>query len=83
MLNYKIAELQEQIPKWHLVADGDLPKDDTAVIAYIKRELTDVYMMVNISSISGKWQMWESDRDLYDDEKVIAWTELPNFEGVE
>lgn len=62
--------------KWHKVADGDLPKNNTAVLVILKNK------RVKISTfMENKFTIWNNDYDaytkLYD---VIAWCEIPTFE---
>lgn len=85
-LNYKIAELQEQIPKWHLAADGDLPSDARQVLVYGMNYHFVIGKYAEMRTEKGyemKWvksDAWSCNEEL---KKVIAWTELPEFEGVE
>ena len=64
--------------KWHKVADGgDLPKNNTAVLVILKNK------RMKISTfMENKFTIWNNNYDaytkLYD---VIAWCELPTFEG--
>lgn len=98
-LNYKIAELQKQIPKWHLVADNDFPTNDDNrfYLCISENHEEDIPTMFQYDSELG-FGWWH---DIYDEhtlgfvdsefrtveeehlEKVIAWMELPKFEGVE
>lgn len=97
-----IRELQEQIPKWHYVADGELPKEHDSMFAKFKgtdkwnnamfeKISDDVIVAIkdengrcvttNAHTTDGKWKC-----DLlraFSVYEVIAWTELPKFEGVE
>lgn len=63
-------------PEWHKVADGDLPKNNTAVLVILKNK------RMKISTfMENKFTIWNNDYDaytkLYD---VIAWCEIPTFE---
>lgn len=75
-----IRGLQENIPKWHLVADGNLPSvSDTYSVACMKGEgLIDV----TFAAFQSKYKKWNmtGSRAYW---KVIAWTELPKFKEVE
>lgn len=77
-----INKLQEQIPKWHLVADGDLPKDEgkyltISTIYFIPDHIDEVdnYIGYELKYFNSQYDMcvleWESN--------VIAWMELPKF----
>jgi len=97
-----IRELQNQIPKWHLVADGELPKEHDSMFAKYKgtnmwnshmfekisddvfiavKDKEDRYVTYVAHTVDGKWKCdWGR---VYPCFKVIAWTELLKFEGVE
>ena len=68
-----------KVNEWHKVADGgDLPKNNTAVLVILKNK------RMKISTfMENKFTIWNNNYDaytkLYD---VIAWCELPTFEGV-
>ena len=57
--------------KWHKVADGDLPKDEEEKLLFVKndRYVTDSY------SENVGWTFTPNN-------KVIAWCEIPRYEGV-
>lgn len=68
--------LHEGQPKWHKVADGDLPKDDKQ------------YLVLFYYNYKGKKEMSFGIRDnLHSDfeihrcytEQIIAWCEIPQF----
>jgi len=68
-----IRELQEQIPKLHLVSDGDLPSDDREVLC------VDVWGTKYVAFFKdNEW----SDGGEYSEIEVIAWMELPKFEQI-
>lgn len=61
--------------EWHYVKDGDLPKNNTAVLVILKNK------RMKISTfMENKFTIWNNDYDaytkLYD---VIAWCEIPTF----
>lgn len=61
--------------EWHYVKDGDLPKNNTVVLAILKNK------RVKISTfMENKFTIWNNYYDaytkLYD---VIAWCEIPSF----
>lgn len=62
--------------KWHKVADGDLPKNNTAVLVILKNKRMKISIFME-----NKFTIWNNDYDaytkLYD---VIAWCEIPAFE---
>lgn len=71
----KLKELQEQIPKWHLVADGDLPSEED----YLNSKLCwDEYRerCVFARFCNGTWILGDGKESI----KVVAWMELPKFE---
>lgn len=62
--------------EWHYVKDGDLPKNNTAVLVILKNK------RLKISTfMENKFTIWNNNYDaytkLYD---VIAWCEIPKFE---
>lgn len=79
----QIQEMEVQIPKWHLVADGDLPTTEQ----YITNN--GLFIVSDGNRVYSEWF------DIYDnklfgeptierfrvDRCVIAWMELPKFEG--
>lgn len=62
-------------PQWHKVADGDLPKNNTAVLVILKNKRMKISIFME-----NKFTIWNNDYDaytkLYD---VIAWYEIPTF----
>ena len=77
-----IRELQEQ-NKWHLVKDGDLPSE---ISKYVLVKLKNGGVMYAVWS--GVSKCFKSVCEygvygFYKDNPVIAWRELPKFEGVE
>lgn len=83
IVDEKVSEIKKQIPKWHLVADGDLPKDNIKdVLVYLK----------NGATIQANWSIFgecfrivceHGIHEVYEDNPVIAWMELPKFEKME
>lgn len=76
-------ELQSQIPKWHYVADGDLPNyqeigdedlSETVIIATDKDIVTDAFYCFSENK-------WYKQGNVFLLGNVIAWMELPKFES--
>lgn len=72
----KLSSPQQEEPKWHKVADGDLPKNRrtvwiTYINAYYQKETTE-------ASFRHKYWVINGHRTECD---VIAWCEIPKFEG--
>ena len=60
---------------WHKVADGDIPKYIGDIIMAIKSN-------DRIITTTGRYRLYDfyiSDIGLIEKEKVIAWTELPEY----
>ena len=56
--------------KWHKVADGDLPKEDTTVLVCYQGQYTIHY---DIDYYCNKCFKWKDLRD------IIAWCEIPEY----
>lgn len=80
-LNIFHQETLEQIPKWHLVADGDLPKPYEYVLVYAKDGYVESDRITTIARIDNIGD-WNEINENYFTLEVIAWMELPKFEGV-
>lgn len=55
-------------PKWHKVADGDLPKDENDVLVYSGED-----WRMCVGRYSPKYKAWETGCD------TIAWCEIPKY----
>ena len=55
-------------PKWHKVADGDLPKDENDVLVYSGED-----WRMCVGRYSPKYKAWETGCD------TIAWCEIPKW----
>ena len=64
---YLIA-LEAGRPKWHKVADGDLPKDENDVLVYSGED-----WRMCVGRYSPKYKAWETGCD------TIAWCEIPKY----
>ena len=79
----QIQEMEEQIPKWHLVADGDLPIPyDIASRPILKMPQYLVKRKIGNYAVAYYEHIYEdcwvlNGMKIND---VIAWTELPKFE---
>ena len=77
--NCALAGLKAGRPRWHKVADGDLPKENKLYLVAIKDN------GLAIAYFNGRH--WETKFNLGDFghlvETVIAWCEIPQFQGVE
>ena len=67
-----IAGLKAGRPKWHKVADGDLPKDENDVLVYSGED-----WRMCVGRYSPKYKVWEAGCD------TIAWCEIPQFKDKE
>lgn len=63
-----LAGLETGKPKWHKVADGDLPKDEKDVLVYSGEE-----WRMCVGRYSPKYKAWETGCD------TIAWLEIPEL----
>ena len=63
-----LAGLKEGKPKWHKVADGDLPKDENDVLVYSGED-----WRMCVGRYSPKYKAWETGCD------TIAWCEIPKY----
>lgn len=81
IVDEKVSEIKEQIPKWHLVADGDLPKENSEIYVSFKNSAG---IHTDIATFYNNEFFYFSETELYGyiEEKyteVIAWMELPKF----
>lgn len=82
-MNSRIKELHSDLThkgyaviQWHKVADGDLPKE------FDKPYLCKVYGHFEVGYFMAyKEQPWHFDDYYLDSEDVIAWCEIPRYEG--
>lgn len=65
-----LAGLKAGRPKWHKVADGDLPKNENDVLIYSGEE-----WRMCIGRYSPKNKAWEAGCD------TVAWCEIPEYKG--
>ena len=63
-----LAGLKAGRPKWHKVADGDLPKDENDVLVYSGEDWRKC-----VGRYSPKYKAWETGCD------TIAWCEIPKY----
>ena len=63
-----LAGLKAGRPKWHKVADGDLPKDENDVLVYSGED-----GRMCVGRYSPKYKAWEAGCD------TIAWCEIPKY----
>lgn len=63
-----LAGLKADRPKWHKVADGDLPKDENDVLVYSGED-----WRMCVGRYSPKYKAWETGCD------TIAWCEIPKY----
>ena len=68
-------------PKWHKVADGDLPKKEqlgkSFTVAFAFNEMTHEYYSFDCAEYIDKGKFCTHTNN---DDKVIAWCEIPKFE---
>lgn len=82
-----LAGLKAGRPKWHKVADGDLPKPNIAVLVCLQFEKWTTTYIAYYRPAIKKWQMYnmhEAQRqpieaDYIDADEVIAWCEIPKY----
>lgn len=77
-----IRELQEQ-NNWHLVKDGDLPSEISKHVLVKLKNGGVMYAVWSGVSKCFKSVCEYGVYGFYKDNPVIAWRELPKFEGVE
>lgn len=65
-----LAGLKAGRPKWHKVADGDLPKNENDVLVYSGEE-----WRMCVGRYSPKNKAWEAGCD------TVAWCEIPEYKG--
>lgn len=77
-----IRELQEQIPKWHLVADGDLPTKDIEECILVVNGKYENVTYINAVVQGGEYfdGRFYINGIIIHGIEVIAWRELPKFE---
>lgn len=63
-----LAGLKAGRPKWHKVADGDLPKDENDVLVYSGED-----WRMCVGRYSPKYKAWETGCD------TIAWCDIPKY----
>lgn len=63
-----LAGLKAGRPKWHKVADGDLPKDENDVLVYLGED-----WRMCVGRYFPKYKAWETGCD------TIAWCEIPKY----
>jgi hypothetical protein len=71
MGGYQVG-LKAGSPKWHKVADGDLPKNENDVLIYSGEE-----WRMCVGRYSPKNKAWEAGCD------TVAWCEIPEYKGKE
>lgn len=89
-----LKKADKQIPKWHLVAENDLPEEHICNDGYVEpSDFVYVFTAHGQYMTSRYWgnRKSKNDNNLYADwveidcetKEVIAWMELPKFEEVE
>ena len=68
VINIFLDGLKAGRPKWHKVADGDLPKDENDVLVYSGED-----WRMCVGRYSPKYKAWETGCD------TIAWCEIPKY----
>lgn len=75
--------LHEVQPKWHKVADGDLPKKEGEyLICYQTDAGYKNTFSLKWATNGGKYHWYDDAYETYD-EGVIAWCEIPQFKDIE
>lgn len=75
------AGLHEGQPKWHKVADGDLPKEegDYLLCFYDKETKSTFYDVFGLAKKYTDKEDWYVESMIWSIEDVIAWCEIPQF----
>lgn len=71
----KCLEQKATNPKWHKVADGDLPKNSDDETLYLVYWGENDYGVAQFNN--SRW--WSLDSGWYDAEDVIAWCEIKQY----
>lgn len=82
-----LAGLKAGSPKWHKVADGDLPKPNIAVLIGLQFEKRITNYIAYYRPSIKKWQLYNLheaqrqpiDDDYIDSDEVIEWCEIPTY----
>ena len=75
-----IHDLREQLPKWHKVADGDLPEEDSICLVCCDAGNGYKYTSILKYDVYDEELHWLDDDNETFDDVVIAWCEIPKFE---
>lgn len=70
-----LAGLKSGRPKWHKVADGDLPKNSDDKNLYLVYWGENDYGVAQFNN--SRW--WSLDSGWFDAEEVVAWCEIPKY----
>ena len=70
-----LAGLKAGRPKWHKVADGDLPKHEVNVLVLFNKQCVD------IAHYNYDYKEWHFADSIV--REVIAWCEIPKFDDKE
>lgn len=62
-------------PKWHKVADGDLPDTERKVLVF----MWDSYYLGYYKQYDGEDSSWHFEDFDEESEQVIAWCEIPKY----
>jgi len=66
-----LSGLEASRPKWHKVADGDLPKHEVNVLVFVNKQCID------IAHYNYDYKEWHFSDSICRD--VIAWCEIPQY----
>ena len=69
---------------WHKVAEDGLPKTDDYILVYIRSRSESYQPTTSMAAYDpdyGDWWIAINDSEMLDDDdEVVAWTELPEYE---
>ena len=75
-----IHDLREQLPKWHKVADGDLPTYGKWIVCKMKDSYNPYIVSLTDAINDGVFLTGYETEETNGFENVIAWCEIPKYE---
>ena len=70
---------------WHKVSEDGLPKTDKSVLVYIRSRSKSYQPTIFMAAYNPNYEDWciaaNYSEILDDDDEVIAWMEIPEYEG--
>ena len=69
---------------WHKVSEEGLPKTDDYILVYIRDKSKSYQPTISMAAYDPDYESWwiaaNYSETLDDDDKVIAWMEIPEYE---